>query len=269
MKQEAVLVPKQWSFTASIRNQGKDEEGQNETGPLHHGCWGCRKFCVKRRRRRCLWFFPMSSWPSSSSNVCPPCGVFSANLFATVGTFFWGKFLFPLLLEDSLQTRLLVEAIWRCLNGPEAKAAPGMGGHVPLLLVMAIWRWCNGREAKAVPGTSGLVPMLLMEAIWRSYSGRKAKVVPGMRTPVPMLPVEAIWRRWNGHEAKDAPGMRGHSWRPFGGDAMGTKPRLYLAPGVVCASCKGWRPFGGVGMGQRGGWLTISKRKRCKIKSHT
>ncbi len=43
--------------------------------------------------------------------------------------------------------------------------------HVPMLLKEAIWRCCNGHEAKAVPGMSGPVPMLLTEAIWRCYRG--------------------------------------------------------------------------------------------------
>ncbi len=69
----------------------------------------------------------------------------------------------------------------KCCNGWEAKAVPGMDGHVPMLLVEAIWKCWNGPEDKAVPGMSGHGPGQPMEAIWRCCSEPEAKAVPGMR----------------------------------------------------------------------------------------
>ncbi len=47
----------------------------------------------------------------------------------------------------------LVEAIWRCCNGREAKAAPGMTRYAEHL-VLAVGRCCNGPESKAVPSST-------------------------------------------------------------------------------------------------------------------
>ncbi len=67
---------------------------------------------------------------------------------------------------------LLLEAIWRCYNGHEARAVPGMRTHVPMLQVEAIWRSYNGLTVKAVPGMSGHVPVLPKEDLCQCCSWR-------------------------------------------------------------------------------------------------
>ncbi len=117
----------------------------------------------------------------SKRATCRPSGILFAKVSADGGAFSWQFPLLYLLVQVSLLPILHLEAIWRCCDGPEAKAVPGMSGHVLMLLMEAIWRYCNGHEAMVAPGMNTRVSVLLVKAIWKCCNGHEAKAVPGMR----------------------------------------------------------------------------------------
>ncbi len=96
---------------------------------------------------------------------------------------------------------------------------------MPVLLVEAIWRCCNGREARAVSGMSGCVPVLLVEAIWRCCNGREAKAARG--PIVTHVRLRSQGRPWDdgGMKCANAAALE---WRPFGSVPMGQRTRLSL-----------------------------------------
>ncbi len=153
--------------------------------------------------------FQMNCCQRYLCTTCSPHGSSFANTSANDGAFSCQSLNVQLLLlyQQAALLFLLVEAIWRCFDGHEVKAVPGLRKHAPMLPQKVIWRCFNGHEVKAVPGLRRHVPRLLREAIWRCCNGHEVKAVPGMNRHVPMLPVKAIWKCCNGHEATAVPGM--------------------------------------------------------------